>query len=76
MLHILLMARSNSGRVVLEMDPDLKRELYVALATDSLTLRQWFCTQVEAYVRGKMQPSLFAKPRAESTVNKGEPSSE
>lgn len=48
---ICYMARGRSGRVVIEVDPALKRDLYVALATEEATLKDWFIQQAQAYLR-------------------------
>jgi hypothetical protein len=53
------MARGNSGRIVLEVDPDFKRELYDALDKDGLTLREWFLTEVNRYLKERFQLRLF-----------------
>ena len=47
-----------SGRIVIEVDTDLKRELYVALERDGLTLKQWFIRRASNYVADAVQPSL------------------
>ena len=39
--YIAFMARSNSGRIVVHMDPFLKRSLYVQLATRNTNLKEW-----------------------------------
>lgn len=44
------MAKGESGRVVVEIDPELKRKLYSALAIDNLTLKDWFIAEAEAFV--------------------------
>lgn len=36
------MARGDSGRVVIELEPELKRQLYSILAIQGLTLKEWF----------------------------------
>ena len=36
------MAKGESGRIVIEVDPHLKRQLYSALASDGSTLKAWF----------------------------------
>lgn len=36
------MSVGNSGRIVIEVDPALKRQLYVFLAEQGLTLKDWF----------------------------------
>lgn len=44
------MARGESGRVVVEVEPDLKSALYVALAADNTTLRAWFIREAGRYI--------------------------
>ena len=53
------MARGNSGRIVVEIDPRLKRRLYAALAANSLTLKDWFTRRAEEAVSEQEQPPLF-----------------
>ena len=53
------MARGKSGRVVLEIDPDLKRQLYAALEGRQQTMKEWFVSEAESLVYGYQQPSLF-----------------
>jgi hypothetical protein len=36
------LVKGNSGRIVIEVDPDLKRRLHSALALENMTLKQWF----------------------------------
>lgn len=58
------MARGASGRIVLEVEPDLKGDLYVELAREGKTLRAWFIEQADAYLVRARQPLLFvAEPR-------------
>jgi len=52
------MAVGPSGRIVIEIDPDQKQELYVALKEDNLNLKQWFLERVEEYLRDRGQLSL------------------
>ena len=44
------MSRGPSGRIVVEIEPGLKRRLYAELAADGLTLKDWFIAQVESYI--------------------------
>ena len=54
------MARGESGRIVIEVDPALKRELYAALAISGSTLKDWFVRSAEDYCTSGVQGSLFA----------------
>ena len=47
-----------SGRIVIEVDTDLKRDLYAALEREQLTLKEWFIQRASNYVADAMQPSL------------------
>ena len=44
------MARGESGRVVIEIDPALKRELYAVLSQEGKTLKDWFIMRAEFFV--------------------------
>ena len=61
------MARGSSGRIVLEVDPELKDELYAALAKENLTLKNWFLSKCNEYLSLSNQPSLFQESAAESS---------
>jgi hypothetical protein len=52
------MSKGESGRVVIEVEPALKRRLYSALAIENSTLKQWFVDSATRYVTEHEQPSL------------------
>lgn len=52
------MAKGTSGRVVIEIDPELKDRLYAALDKDGLTLKSWFLECIESYLNEGQQLSL------------------
>jgi len=54
------MSRGPSGRLVVELEPDLKHQLYVALSLDGLTFKEWLVSQVDRYISEQHQPALFA----------------
>ena len=54
------MARGDSGRIVLEIDPSEKDELYDAVTKDGMTLKDWFCRKASEYLRERNQKQLFA----------------
>lgn len=54
------MSQGTSGRMVVELEPLLKRRLYAALAVDGLTFKQWLISQSERYLSDREQPLLFA----------------
>ena len=51
------MPKGESGRIVVEIDPSLKRKLYSVLAMESLTLKDWFIKEANQYVEDRTQPS-------------------
>ena len=53
------MARGKSGRVVLEIDPELKRQIYAALENKQQTMKEWFIKKAEDLIYGHKQLSLF-----------------
>ena len=59
------MAISGSGRVVLEVNPELKRKLYSMLALEHKSLKEWFILMAEEYIRSQQQPSLFGFSKKE-----------
>jgi len=44
------MSIGTSGRIVIEMEPEIKRQLYSLLALDGLTLKDWFLREVNEYL--------------------------
>ncbi len=44
------MSRGPSGRMVVEVTPELKRRLYETLDREGLTLRDWLIGQAEQYI--------------------------
>lgn len=49
------MSIGNSGRIVIEVDPATKRDLYSALAKDGLTLKDWFLQNAANYLETHRQ---------------------
>ena len=56
------MARGKSGRVVIEIDPKLKRQLYTALEYNQETMKDWFVKEAEELIYGDKQSSLVEDP--------------
>ena len=54
------MARGKSGRIVLEIDPKLKRQLYLTLERNQFTMKEWFLKEAEDLINNSnSQTSLF-----------------
>lgn len=62
------MPRGKSGRIVLEVDPSEKHDLYGVLERDGLTLKEWFLQQARYYVQRRNQPELFPVDPADGIV--------
>lgn len=55
------MAKGQSGRIVIEVDPALKKALYGALAIDDSTLKDWFIGQASTYLNEKTDKRAASK---------------
>lgn len=66
------MARGKSGRVVLEIDPELKRQLYATLENKQQTMKDWFIREAEGLVYGEKQPSFFDTPEERQNNKTGD----
>lgn len=55
------MAVGNSGRVVIDIDPSVKKRLYKALRSEDKSLKDWFLEHCEEYLKEYGQPTLFQK---------------
>ncbi len=67
------MARGKSGRIVLEIDPLLKRHLYLSLEKNQKTLKEWFIQTAQEYINNSEQLKLFvaeSKPDYNSNSKK------
>ena len=62
------MARGASGRIVIEIDPELKSDLYDALS--GRPLREWFMEAAKEKIELEKQPQLFTQRDISSTVTK------
>ena len=52
-----------SGRLVIDVQPELKRRLYAALSLSGSTLKDWFMKAAEEFCEEKKQPSFFRQVR-------------
>lgn len=52
------MSIGKSGRIVIEVEPVLKKDLYSSLAKEGLTLKEWFLKNVVIYLDEKSQTPL------------------
>lgn len=61
------MARGTSGRIVIEIDPETKNELYQQLKKDDSNLKAWFLEHVDNFLKGRHQLTLELHPTKLST---------
>jgi len=52
-------AKGSSGRLVIEIDPSIKKELYERLGEKGLNMREWFLINANAYLKQNKQSSLL-----------------
>jgi len=52
------MAQGKSGRIVIDVEPEFKQELYLALAVHGSTLKDWFLENAHQLCDETKQPSL------------------
>ncbi len=60
------MSRGNSGRIVIEIDPALKRELHSVLALEGVTLKECFISYAENYIKQHSQQPRSYAPKNEN----------
>ena len=53
------MARGSSGRIIIEIDPEFKQELYDALQKENLTLKSWFIKNADKFLKDRGQLNLL-----------------
>ena len=52
------MSIGSSGRIVIEIDPEVKRQLYSTLAREGMTLKDWFLREAQNYTKTVTQMRL------------------
>ena len=69
------MARGQSGRIVLEVDPNVKRAVHARLAAEGRTMKDWFLEQADAYLNPRQQvlPLFNVAPAREPLMQVAEP---
>jgi hypothetical protein len=54
----------NSGRIVIEIDPQLKRQLYSNLLAHGLSLKEWFILNANKYIEKTSNEKLMKHKKA------------
>ncbi|MGY0504365.1 hypothetical protein [Luteimonas sp. e5] len=52
------MSIGSSGRIVIEVEPEVKRQLYSTLAREGMTLKDWFLREAQNYMKTTAQMPL------------------
>ena len=52
------MAHGTSGRIVIDLDPEFKQELYDTLRQKGLNMREWFLSEAQRLCGEHRQPNL------------------
>lgn len=60
------MSIGSSGRIVIEIDPEVKRQLYSTLAREGMTLKDWFLREAQNYTKAATQMRLDLTPDIDS----------
>jgi hypothetical protein len=62
----MFMSHGESGRIVIEIDPGMKRKLYASLAIKGSTLKHWFIQNASAYISDQEQAPAPSVPHGTS----------
>jgi len=52
------MPKGSSGRIVIEVEPDFKDELYTVLEKEGLNMKSWFIANAQFFLQNRSQLSL------------------
>lgn len=63
------MGIGSSGRIVIEVEIGIKRELYSVLSREGMTLKEWFIKSANSYISDRSQIPLPLSPSAEIAGN-------
>lgn len=62
------MAQGSSGRVVIDLDPAFKEELYATLRARGINMKQWFTEHAKRLCEEHNQPSFQLDEKPASTT--------
>lgn len=71
--YIAFMARGDSGRIVIEVGTETKRQLYAALDLAGSTLKEWFVQRAADFCAEATQPSLFNMSKLRPATARNQP---
>ncbi len=53
------MSIGSSGRIVIEVEPVLKRQLYASLLSQGMSLKEWFVINADQFVKNNGNSSVI-----------------
>ncbi|MEQ6344024.1 hypothetical protein [Vibrio cyclitrophicus] len=62
------MAKGESGRIVLEVEPELKKALYSILAMEQQTLKDWFVDKAQRHIKEKKSELIQSFSKVDDEV--------
>lgn len=62
------MAKGESGRIVLEVEPELKKALYSILAMEQQTLKDWFVDKAQKHIKEKKHELIHSFSKVDDEV--------
>ncbi|WP_071995412.1 MULTISPECIES: hypothetical protein [Enterobacterales] len=62
------MAKGESGRIVLEVEPELKKALYSVLAMEQKTLKDWFVDKAQKHICEKKSELIKSFSKVDDEV--------
>lgn len=62
------MAKGESGRIVLEVEPELKKALYSILAMEQQTLKDWFVDKAQKHIKEKKSDLIQSFSKVDDEV--------
>jgi hypothetical protein len=63
------MSKGKSGRIVIEVNPTLKRQLYSALAIENQTLKDWFISSADRFLKNTTAPEVTPPPTQSTEID-------
>jgi len=69
-LGVYIVPRGTSGRIVIEIDPALKDDLYETLQKEGINLKSWFLDNVKDYLSDRSQLKLSLVETTEQSMHK------
>lgn len=63
-----VMAKGESGRIVLEVEPELKKALYSILAMEQQTLKDWFVDKAQKHIKEKKSELIQSFSKVDDEV--------